>query len=62
MKKPRIPNDVLEFFRKTGSIGGMNRAKKHSKEELSEWGRKGGRPKGSGKTRKRGKATKKGGK
>ncbi len=31
--------------------------KKHSKEQLSEWGKKGGRPKGSGK-----KAAKKGGK
>lgn len=47
----------MEYFRKTGSIGGRLRAKKHTKEQLSEWGKLGGRPKGSGKKR-----TKKGGK
>jgi general stress protein YciG len=45
----RIPDDVAEFFRKTGSTGGKKRAKMYSKEQLSEWGKKGGRPKGSGK-------------
>ena len=49
MSKIRIPNDVMEYFRKTGSIGGKTRAKKHSKEQLSAWGKLGGRPKGSGK-------------
>ena len=39
----------MEYFRKTGAMGGKARAKKHSKKQLSEWGRKGGRPKGSGK-------------
>jgi len=39
----------MEYFRKTGSIGGKTRAKKHSKEQLSAWGKLGGRPKGSGK-------------
>jgi hypothetical protein len=53
----RIPEDVMEYFRKTGAMGGKARAKKHSKAELSEWGKMGGRPKGSGK-----KQAKKGGK
>ena len=57
MAKLRIPEEVMEYFRKTGSIGGKARAKKYTKEQLSEMGRKGGRPKGSGK-----KQTKKGGK
>lgn len=47
----------MEYFRKTGAMGGKVRAKKHSKKQLSEWGRMGGRPKGSGK-----KQPKKGGK
>jgi hypothetical protein len=49
MAKLRIPEDVMEYFRKTGSIGGKARAKKYTKEQLSEMGKKGGRPKGSGK-------------
>ena len=53
-----MPEDVLEFFRKTGSIGGKKRAKRHSKKQLSEWAKLGGRPKGSGKK----KQTRKGGK
>jgi uncharacterized protein (DUF4415 family) len=59
MTKLRIPEDVMEYFRKTGSIGGKTRAKKYAKEQLSEMGKKGGRPKGSGK--KKAKVTKKGG-
>jgi len=47
----------MEYFRKTGSIGGKTRAKKYTKAQLREWGKKGGRPKGSGT-----KSTKKGGK
>lgn len=47
MEKPDIPEDVLNYFRKTGSIGGKTRAKKYTKEELSEMGKKGGRPKRS---------------
>ncbi|HYI92240.1 MAG TPA: hypothetical protein VEX68_01725 [Bryobacteraceae bacterium] len=50
MEKPRIPKAVLQFFKETGAEGGKARAEKHSKEQLSEWGKKGGRPKGSGKT------------
>jgi general stress protein YciG len=53
----KIPKDVLKYFQKTGAEGGKARAKKHTKKQLSEWGKKGGRPKGSGK-----KQAKKGGK
>jgi hypothetical protein len=59
MKRPDIPDDVLAFFRKTGALGGKARAVKHSKKQLSEWAKRGGRPKGSGKCKKQ---TKKGGK
>ena len=45
----KIPRDVLKYFQRTGAEGGKARAKKHTKEELSAWGRMGGRPKGSGK-------------
>jgi hypothetical protein len=55
--KLRIPDDVMEYFRKTGSIGGKARAKKYTKAQLSEMGKKGGRPKGGGTKR-----VKKGGK
>jgi hypothetical protein len=59
VSKLRIPEEVMEYFRKTGAMGGKTRAKNHSKEELMEWGKLGGRPKGSGKNQK---ATKKGSK
>jgi hypothetical protein len=39
----------MVYFRKTGAMGGKARARNHSKAELSEWARMGGRPKGSGK-------------
>lgn len=58
MGKLRIPDDVMEYFRKTGAMGGKARARKHSPEELSKWGKMGGRPKGSTKK----KQVKKGGK
>ncbi len=45
MAKFKIPEDVMEYFRSNGSVGGKARAKNHSKEQLSEWGRRGGRPK-----------------
>lgn len=51
MANVRIPEDVMEYFRKTGAMGGKARAKKHTPEELSKWGKMGGRPKGSGKKR-----------
>ena len=44
MRKVRIPDEVLEFFRKAGSVGGKTRAAKHTKAELREWGKLGGRP------------------
>jgi hypothetical protein len=49
MGKIKIPDDVMEYFRKTGAAGGKARAKKHPKAQLSEWGKLGGRPKSSGK-------------
>jgi hypothetical protein len=48
VSKLLIPDDVMEYFRKTGAMGGKARAKKYTKEELSDMGKKGGRPKGSG--------------
>ncbi|MFL6451981.1 MAG: hypothetical protein ACJ746_30590 [Bryobacteraceae bacterium] len=46
----RIPEEVMEYFRKVGAEGGKARAKKHSERKLSEWGKLGGRPrKSSGK-------------
>jgi len=66
MAKLRIPEDVMEYFRKTGSIGGKARAKKYTKEQLSQMGKLGGRPKGSGTKKanvtKKATETKKGGK
>jgi general stress protein YciG len=59
--KVRIPDEVMEYFRKTGAMGGKARAKNHSPEELSAWGKKGGRPKGSGKKQAAKRQAKKGG-
>jgi len=39
---------VREFLAKAGRKGGKARAAKHGKATLSRWGKKGGRPKGSG--------------
>jgi hypothetical protein len=50
----KLPRDVLKFFQKAGAEGGKSRAKKHTPEELSQWGKKGGRPKGRGKKAKKG--------
>jgi hypothetical protein len=41
----------MEYFKETGALGGKARAEKHSKKQLSEWGKLGGRPKASGKKR-----------
>jgi hypothetical protein len=38
-KKPEIPETVLEFFRKQGSVGGKKRAKNLSSKERSEQAR-----------------------
>lgn len=53
----KLPEEVLKFFQKTGAQGGKARAERHSREQLSKWGKKGGRPKAQN-----GKASKKGGK
>jgi hypothetical protein len=53
----KIPKEVLKYFQRTGAEGGKARATKHAKEQLSAWGKLGGRPKGSGKQK-----TRKGGK
>jgi hypothetical protein len=56
--RPERHFDGMATTRSHGfSIGGKARAKKYTTEQLSEMGKKGGRPKGSGK-----KQTKKGGK
>lgn len=47
-KKPPIPEEVLEFFRRTGAEGGKERARRHTPEELSAWAKKGGRPRKAG--------------
>jgi hypothetical protein len=44
MERPTFPAAILEFFRATGSRGGTTRAEKYTKRQLSEWGKKGGRP------------------
>jgi hypothetical protein len=49
VKKVTIPEDVMDYFRAAGAIGGKARARKHSKKQLSEWGKLGGRPKRGGK-------------
>ena len=54
MKKLSIPEDVMEYFRKAGAMGGKTRAAKHSKKQLSEWGKLGGRPRRSGEKEKKG--------
>jgi hypothetical protein len=54
MKKVRLPEDVLAYFRQQGARGGKARAKKYTPEQLSEMGKKGGRPKGSRKKPKKG--------
>jgi hypothetical protein len=52
MNKFHLPDDVLAYFRQQGAKGGKARAKKYTPDQLSEMGRKGGRPKGSGKAKK----------
>ncbi len=54
MKRARIPKEVMKYFRLVGAEGGKARAERHTKEELSKWGKMGGRPKGSGKAKKGG--------
>jgi hypothetical protein len=47
MEKLKIPKEAMKYFRFTGAQGGKARAKKYTKHQLSEMGKKGGRPKGS---------------
>ncbi|HXS96458.1 MAG TPA: hypothetical protein VN736_17765 [Candidatus Limnocylindrales bacterium] len=54
----KIPKDIMKYFQRTGAEGGRARAERHTNEELSAWGKKGGRPKGSGKKQAKSKATK----
>ena len=54
MEKPRLPKAILQFFKETGAQGGKARAERYSKQQLSEWGKKGGRPKRSGKDKPQG--------
>jgi hypothetical protein len=44
---PADPKEVMKYFRLVGAEGGKARARNHSPEELSRWGKLGGRPKGS---------------
>ena len=54
MAKLTIPDEVMEYFRKVGAIGGKTRAARHSQKQLSEWGKLGGRPKATDKNQKKG--------
>jgi hypothetical protein len=46
-----LPEDIREYFRRKGAEGGKERARRHTTEELSAWGKMGGRPKGAGKNK-----------
>jgi general stress protein YciG len=52
MKKTR-KQIVREFLEEAGRKGGKARAAKYDKETLSEWAKKGGRPRRQSKERKR---------
>ena len=43
--KSRVNPAISEHFRNLGKKGGKSRAKKFSKQKLSEWAKLGGRPK-----------------
>lgn len=47
-KRIELPEEARRFFEETGREGGLARARNHPPEKLSEWAKKGGRPKGSG--------------
>jgi hypothetical protein len=48
MIKFAIPEHVVQYFREPAAMGGEARTRKHSAEQLSELGKMGDRPKGSG--------------
>jgi hypothetical protein len=56
-----IPESAMKYFRLTGAMGGKERAKLYTQEQLREWGRRGGRPRKDG-TRPGAQSKKKGGK
>jgi len=39
-----IPPAAMKYFRLTGSVGGKKRASLYSKDQIREWGKRGGRP------------------
>jgi hypothetical protein len=45
MKNKPSDKSIREYLASIGSKGGKTRAKKYSKETLSGWAKKGGRPK-----------------
>lgn len=48
MGKDREREEMLrEYLRQLGRKGGLTRAKKHTKKQLSEWAKLGGRPRKS---------------
>jgi hypothetical protein len=49
MKKK--PQSISEYLSALGKKGGAARAKKHSKSQLSAWGKLGGRPRKDAKTK-----------
>jgi hypothetical protein len=42
---PKITPDVRKFYKQLASLGGKARAKKYDHAILSEWAKRGGRPK-----------------
>jgi hypothetical protein len=44
VKQVQMPENVKKFFQETGALGGESRARNHTPEELSAWGKMGGRP------------------
>ena len=55
-RKPKVSKTIREFLRGIGRKGGIARARRRSKEELSNWGRLGGRPRKKAKRNKGGKS------
>jgi hypothetical protein len=47
-----LPEQFRDVLRAMGSCGGRIRAQKYTKEQLSEWGKRGGRPKKGARSKK----------
>jgi hypothetical protein len=43
-RKSKLRGQLLAFFQKIGAEGGKKRAKMYNAAQLSEWAKKGGRP------------------